>query len=60
MSSALTHSASVYMCNFAISTNEYMVQDIDTNALGDSTERKVYNASNKNTWVKLGGVHDLT
>ncbi len=37
-----------------------MVQGIDTNALGDSTERKVYNASNKNTWVKLGGVHDLT
>ncbi len=48
------------MCNFAISTNEYILQDLDTKALENSTERKIYKASNEITWVKLGGVHDLT
>ncbi len=45
----LTHSTSVYTCNFAMSTNEYMLQGPDTKALGNSTECKVYNVSNEIT-----------
>ncbi len=60
ITSMLTRSASVYMCNFAISTNEYMLQCPGTKALRNTTECSDYNASTKITWVKLGGVHDLT
>ncbi len=59
-STMVTCSASVYACNFAISTNEYMLQGLGTKALENSTECKVYKASNEITWVKLGGAHDLT
>ncbi len=34
-SSPVTCSASVYACNFAISTREYMLQGLDTKALGN-------------------------
>ncbi len=33
----VTRSASIYTCNFAISTREYMLQGLDTKALGNST-----------------------
>lgn len=56
----LTCSISIYMCNFSVSTNEYMLQGSDTKALRNTTEHNDYNASNKITRVKLGGVHDLT
>lgn len=45
----LTRSESVYTCNFAICTNEYRLQCIDTKALRNTTECNVYNASNKIT-----------
>ncbi len=37
-----------------------MLQGLATKAPGNSTERKVYNASNDITRVKLGGAHELT
>ncbi len=56
----LTHSESVYACNFANCTNRYGLQRPDTKAPGNTTERKGYNACNEITRVKLGGAHDLT
>ncbi len=55
----LTHSVSIYTCNFAIATNEYKLQCPGTKALRNTTECSDYNASNTITWVKLGGAHDL-
>ncbi len=55
----LTRSVSIYACNFAIATNEYMLQCPGTKALRNTTERSDYDASNMITGVKLGGVHDL-
>ncbi len=37
-----------------------MLQGLDTKAPGNSTECKVYNASNEITRVKLGGAQGLT
>ncbi len=56
----MTRSASIYVCNFTIATNEYMLQCPGTKALRNTTERSDYNASNKITRVKMGGAHDLT
>ncbi len=56
----LTHSESIYTCNFAICTNRYGLQRPDTKAPGNTTEREGYNVCNEITRVKLGGVHDLT
>ncbi len=56
----VTCSISIYACNFAVSTNKYMLQGPDTKALRNTTERNDYNASNEITRVKWGGAHDLT
>ncbi len=56
----MTCSISIYTCNFAISTNEYMLQGPDTKALRNTKEHNDYNASNEITRVKWGGAHDLT
>ncbi len=45
----MTHSISVYMYNFAIYTNEYRLQCLDTKALRNTTECNNYNASNEIT-----------
>ncbi len=51
---SLTHPESVYACNFAICTNKYRLQGPDTKALRNTTECKVYNASNKDYLSKAG------
>ncbi len=56
----LTHSESIYTCNFAICTNKYRLQCPDTKAPGNTTEHEGYNACNEFTRVKLGVAHDLT
>ncbi len=56
----LTCSRSIYMCNFAVSTNECLLQGPDTKTPRNATECNDYNASNEITRVKLGGAHDLT
>ncbi len=50
----LTCSESVYVCNFAICTNEHRLQCPDTKAPRNTTECKVYNASNKDYLSKAG------
>ncbi len=57
---AVTCSANVYTCNFAIYRNEYSKQYPDAKAMRETTERSGYNASNDITRVKLGGAHGLT
>ncbi len=50
---ALTHFASIHVCNFAIPTKEYMLQCLDTKGLRNTTECRDDNAINRINRVKL-------